>query len=377
MDFGIYIHWPFCKSKCPYCDFYSCVPRKLNGEYDIDFDQYYKSYCYQLEMYHKENSNKVVSSIFFGGGTPSLLPTTFISKLINKIRDLWNTEDYIEVSLEGNPSSLSKEYMYNLKKAGINRLSIGVQSLFDNDLKFLGRLHDSNLALDVIKKAKEVFENVSIDLIYARPNQTLKSWNLELEKALSLNLNHYSLYQLTIEENTNFYKRGITSCDDDLAADLYEMTNEVCEKNGIFRYEVSNHAVPGFESKHNNLYWQGGEWIGVGPSAHGRYFFDDKFFATSHENNITKILQNEGFEKIVLNTKEKAEELILTGLRTRDGIDCLKFRKIIGKSPLFYFDSVILENYIKEGLVLLDENFVKLSNKGILLLNSICSNLIK
>ena len=264
MSLGIYIHWPYCRSKCPYCDFYKQVCK------NVPQDEIVSDYLKELDFYHQLTSNRKVGSIFFGGGTPSLMEPKQISRLIDYIAKLWSLDSKVEISLEANPNSDYPQMFQNLHQAGINRLSLGVQALSDEDLRFLGRTHNLKQAYQAIDEVLQNFDNHSIDLIYARPKQTLSAWEGELKQAASLGLKHISLYQLTIEEGTVFAKKGILPLDEDLATEMYLLTEDILAPLGYQKYEVSNYAQAGFESKHNLLYWTGGEYIGVGPSAHGR-----------------------------------------------------------------------------------------------------------
>ena len=264
MSLGIYIHWPYCRSKCPYCDFYKQVCK------NVPQDEIVTDYLKELDFYHQLTSNRKVGSIFFGGGTPSLMEPKQISRLIDYIAKLWSLDSKVEISLEANPNSDYPQMFQNLHQAGINRLSLGVQALNDEDLRFLGRTHNLKQAYQAIDEVLQNFDNHSIDLIYARPKQTLSAWEAELKQAASLGLKHISLYQLTIEEGTVFAKKGILPLDEDLATEMYLLTEDILAPLGYQKYEVSNYAQAGFESKHNLLYWTGGEYIGVGPSAHGR-----------------------------------------------------------------------------------------------------------
>ncbi len=264
MSFGIYIHWPYCLSKCPYCDFYKKVSKNVNQEEIV------ASYLDDLDFYYKLTSNRLVTSIFFGGGTPSLLSPVLIAKIINHIYKRWKIAVDVEISLEANPNSHYENMFFQLRNAGINRLSLGVQALNEADLRFLGRTHSLVQAYKAIDEVLQNFDNHSIDLIYARPQQNFDEWFDELNKAASFGLKHISLYQLSIEPDTVFARKGIKALDEDNAAEMYLATESVLSSYGYDKYEVSNYAQAGFESKHNLVYWTGGEYIGVGPSAHGR-----------------------------------------------------------------------------------------------------------
>lgn len=368
--FGIYIHWPYCRSKCPYCDFAS-TPAK-----NFDFKAWKTAYRTALERYAKRTAGKTVSSIFFGGGTPSLMAPELVSSVIETILSLWQTTENIEISLEANPCSVDAKKMQSLYKAGVNRLSVGVQALNDADLKFLGRLHTSQQALETVSQAKGIFPRVSADFIYGRPHQTLKDWHNELEQILELNLTHLSLYQLTLEEGTYFYKKGIELPEEELAADLFELTDRMTYQADIPRYEVSNHAAPGQECRHNLLYWNGGEWVGIGPAAHGRFTQNGRFYAVAQERSADRWLEGYSEEELVLTPKEKAEELIFMGLRTARGIDRKTFKEIISEEPEAFLHPGTLQDYQMDGFIVRDEKGLRTTGKGLLILNALCRSLL-
>lgn len=368
--FGIYIHWPFCRSKCPYCDFAS-EPAK-----NFDFQIWRNAYAKSLKLYAGRTADKTVSSIFFGGGTPSLMTAQTVSFVIETIRSLWPVEKNAEISLEANPCSVDLSKMRAFEKAGINRLSVGVQALNNKDLKFLGRLHTVEQASDVLKNAKQIFPRVSADFIYGRPNQSLNDWRNELEKILELNLKHLSLYQLTIEEGTFFHKKGIRLPENELSADMFELTDRMTYQAGLERYEVSNHAVQGEECRHNLLYWQGGEWIGIGPAAHGRFTQNGLFYATAQNRSAALWLKNQDGEEIVLTAKEKAEELIFMALRTREGINRKAFRNLLGKEPEAFMHTGTLQDYQTDGFLICDQKGIRTTAKGLMILDALCRTLM-
>lgn len=256
---GLYIHWPYCLSKCPYCDFAS---RPMSGCEDILKAGYFRDI--------RNAPQGTITSIYFGGGTPSLMSESFFDFLMKEITEHWSIAKGVEITLEANPDAITPDKMRFFRDLGVNRLSVGVQSLRPGHLKFLGRRHSVETALFVIKQADKIFPRVNMDLIYGLPRQSLKSWQSELGQALALNLGHYSLYQLTIEKNTVFGKKKVSPCSEKQAVRLYELTDEMMNKVGIPAYEVSNYARQGQESQHNMLYWTGGDFIGIGPSAQGR-----------------------------------------------------------------------------------------------------------
>lgn len=311
--FGIYIHWPYCLSKCPYCDFYKEVGK------EIPQSKIVAEYIDDLNFYRQLTNDKKVTSIFFGGGTPSLMEPKYIEQIINHIYKLWPTAAQTEISLEANPNSNKPNLFADLKQAGINRLSLGIQALNDADLKFLGRTHNTKQALEAVDGVLKNFKNHSIDLIYARPNQKMDDWKKELEQAANLGFKHISLYQLTIEDGTVFAKKGLKPLEDDLAVEMYDYTEEYLAQNGYPKYEVSNFAPEAYRCRHNLLYWQGDDYIGVGKSAHGRFISNDKIYATVHPRIIDEVAPY-----------QRAEELIIMGLRLTDGIDKHHFRKQCG-----------------------------------------------
>ena len=269
IGFGVYVHWPFCKAKCPYCDFNSHV--RHGG---VDQDEFAQGLVRELETMADRLPGREVTSIFFGGGTPSLMSAETVDKALSAIAASWPVDANAEVTLEANPTSVEASRFGDYRTAGVNRVSIGVQSLDDRALKFLGRRHSSGEALEAVALARRGFERVSFDLIYGRPGQTEAAWRDELERALALGPDHLSLYQLTIEPGTAFaalHEAGALEMpDDDHLAALYQATGYLCAGHGLSAYEVSNYAVPGAESRHNLVYWRYGEYVGVGPGAHSR-----------------------------------------------------------------------------------------------------------
>ncbi|MBO4521234.1 MAG: radical SAM family heme chaperone HemW [Alphaproteobacteria bacterium] len=371
INFGVYIHWPFCRSKCPYCDFVS-LPAK-----NFDFNAWKSAYAASLKSYAGRLSDKTVASIFFGGGTPSLMSAELVSFVIETIKSLWPVAEETEISMEVNPCSVDYEKMTAFRKAGVNRLSVGVQSLNDKSLKFLGRLHTAEQALEILKTAKTIFPRLSADFIYALPDQSLSDWQNELSAILELNLKHLSLYQLTIEEGTFFYKKGVRPVEDDLAADMFELTDRMMYQAGLERYEVSNHAAPGHECKHNLLYWQGGEWIGIGPAAHGRFTIGGQFHAVAQNSTPQKWLETQACEETTLSTTEKAQELIFMALRTREGLDRNTFCSRIGKQPEEFMHEGTLQDYQTDGFLICDKKGLRTTAKGLMILNALCRTLLK
>ena len=278
--FGIYVHWPFCAAKCPYCDFNSHVRHQ-----PVDQARFAAAFERELTHFAELTGPKAVQSVFFGGGTPSLMQPATVERILGKVADLWNLEPDAEISLEANPSSVEADRFAGYRAAGVNRVSLGVQSLIDEDLRRLGRLHDSRAARAAVEIARKTFPRLSFDLIYARPDQTLADWETELQDAIDLAADHLSLYQLTIEEGTPyhqlFHSGRLQMPPPDLGAAFYEMTQDITASAGLPAYEVSNHARPGAECRHNLVYWRYGDYVGVGPGAHGRLTVGANRLATS------------------------------------------------------------------------------------------------
>lgn len=302
--FGLYLHWPYCLSKCLYCDFFSHPCSAPNEEILI------AGYLRDLKQMAKLTDKRQLTSIFFGGGTPSLMSISFMEKIMHGITNIFTLSDDIEITMEANPDAINQDKMKSFADLGINRLSIGVQALNDTDLQFLGRRHSVKTAIERIEQAKNFFPRINMDLIYARPNQTLKQWEQELKTALSLGLKHYSLYQLTIEENTVFGQKKIPSADEKTAEHLYRLTDNIMTDVGIPSYEVSNYAKYGEESRHNLTYWTGGDYIGIGPAAHGRI----GLIATESPKSVDTWLK-QGILAENLTPTERLEEQVLMGLR--------------------------------------------------------------
>ena len=379
---SLYIHWPYCEAKCPYCDFNSHVNEP------IDSKNWIQSYTNQLRemkkqlLEHRVNSNKL-NAIFFGGGTPSLMPLEIIESVLKTSLNLFGFKKNIEISLEANPSSYEKDKFYDLKNIGINRLSIGVQSLNDKNLKFLGRLHNSMNAKVAVEHAAKTFNNVSVDLIYALHGQKILEWTNELEEFLeNNNLQHLSLYQLTIEQGTKFftdYKKGLLNViDNDHAADFYNVSNEILKNHNFFNYEVSNYAKKGFECNHNLNYWKSENWIGIGPGAYGRIWSSKSNIKRVEYQNyknpktwLSKNFNKSQFEKTNFFDSTTSDIDTLTmGLRLYEGIETFKL----------YDKSIIENNAFKElqkkNVIKIKNGFLKVNKNYMIKLNSIINFLI-
>ena len=335
-ELAIYLHWPFCQSKCPYCDFNSHVAEK------VDQDQWAEAFEVEVSRFAEELGPKRIASIYFGGGTPSLMHPETVDRILSAVRRNWSLRNDVEITLEANPSSVEIARFKGYKGAGVNRVSMGIQSLVDADLRALGRLHSVDSALNALESARSVFDRVSFDLIYARQNQSLGAWRAELTRALDLLPTHLSLYQLTVEDGTAFAQRFAAGAlrglpNEDLSVDLYELTQELCNARGLDAYEVSNPASPGHESRHNQIYWQGGDYVGIGPGAHGRLTLQGHRFATVAPKApgawLAQVRAGKAGEdpRDTLSSQDWAEELILMGLRTQDGIDLSRIERLTGR----------------------------------------------
>jgi oxygen-independent coproporphyrinogen-3 oxidase len=334
--FAVYVHWPFCLSKCPYCDFNSHV--RHGG---VDEARFVRAYETEIATTAARVPGRTVSTIFFGGGTPSLMQPGSVQAILDAIGKHWSIAPDVEVTLEANPTSVEATRFRGYRTAGVNRVSLGVQALDDGTLKELGRLHTAQEALDAVAVARSIFDRYSFDLIYARPRQTLDSWAAELKRAIAEAAEHLSLYQLTIEPDTPFFglhKAGkLAIPDDGLARDLYDLTQSICTSEGLPAYEISNHARPGAECRHNLVYWRGQEYAGVGPGAHGRLNIDGRRYATETEKKPEGWLQRmeaQGHGLIVdekLGAGEVADEFLLMGLRLAEGIEPERYAQLAGR----------------------------------------------
>ncbi len=335
--FAVYVHWPFCLSKCPYCDFNSHV--RHGG---VDEARFLRAYETEIAATAERVPGRTVSSIFFGGGTPSLMQASSVQTILDSIAKHWSVAPDVEVTLEANPTSVEATRFRGYRTAGVNRVSLGVQALDDAALKELGRLHTAQEALDAVAVARSIFDRYSFDLIYARPRQSLDAWAAELKHAIAEAAEHLSLYQLTIEPDTPFFglhKAGkLIVPDEDLARDLYDLTQSICSEAGLPAYEISNHARPGAECRHNLVYWRGHDYAGVGPGAHGRLTIDDRRVATATEKRpeawLVRVEETgAGFtvdEK--LTSGEAADEYLLMGLRLAEGIDTARYSALSGRN---------------------------------------------
>ena len=335
--FAVYVHWPFCLSKCPYCDFNSHV--RHGG---IDEARFVRGYEAEIATTAARAPARTVSSIFFGGGTPSLMQPSSVEAILDCIGQHWTIAPDVEVTLEANPTSVEAARFRGFRAAGVNRISLGVQALDDTALKELGRLHTAQEALDAVSIARSIFDRYSFDLIYARPRQTTQDWAHELKRAIAEAAEHLSLYQLTIEPDTPFfglYKAGkLVVPNDDVARDLYDLTQNVCRDAGLPAYEVSNHARAGAECRHNLVYWRGHDYAGIGPGAHGRLAINGRRIATATEKRPEAWLMrveargNGLTVEDQLTAGEAADEYLLMGLRLAEGIDPARYAALAGRA---------------------------------------------
>ena len=375
--FGIYIHWPFCAAKCPYCDFNSHVRKS------VDQSRWLSAIRLELKNNAIRTKGRTVNTIFFGGGTPSLMEPETVAGIIKEIAKLWVLALDIEISLEANPTSVEAQKFSDFRKAGINRISMGIQSLRNDDLKALGRMHSVNEARKAFDIAKDNFERVSFDLIYARQGQSKFDWEIELKEASSMAVDHLSLYQLTIEDGTRFgdlYERGNLKGmpNDSLAADMYDITQEVTLQNDMPAYEISNHAIEGAESRHNLIYWRYGDYIGVGPGAHGRISENgNKIATTTIENpeNWLRGVELNGTSTIddeVINHIDQASEYLMMSLRLIEGVDMERYKKISGVA----LDNKLIDKNIESGLIKVINNNLIATQRGRIILNTLIKDLL-
>jgi len=378
--FGLYIHWPFCLSKCPYCDFNSHVRDH------VDQAAFRAAYVRAIEYYAQITSHLPLSSIFFGGGTPSLMPAETVQTVIDTAQKNWRFNNDIEITLEGNPTSIEAAKFEAFRLAGVNRVSLGVQSLRDDDLKILGREHSAAEARKAIDIAQNTFQRTSFDLIYGRQDQTVSQWEAELAEAIDIAGEHLSLYQLTIEPGTAYhtrFQRGeIRIPDDELAAEFYELTDDMTAAAGLPAYEVSNHARPGAESRHNLIYWQYGQYAGIGPGAHGRIEIDGRHCAT-RAHRAPEIWRDKALSdghgthpNEHLTPREKAEEALMMGLRLVTGICKPLFQARTGLPLDDILDEKAVQSMVESGFLIHSKNRLTATPQGRLCLNALLSRII-
>ncbi len=364
--FGVYLHWPFCLAKCPYCDFNSHVRHQ-----PVDQPRFAEAFNREMDTLRARTGPRTVTSIFLGGGTPSLMQPSTVGSLLDGIASRWTVAADIEVTLEANPTSVEAERFRGYRAAGVNRVSLGIQALNDPDLRRLGRMHSVEEAKAAIRLAREIFPRLSFDLIYARPNQTIEAWREELKEAIGLAADHLSLYQLTIEEGTQFYnlwKAGkLTTPDPDHAAALYEETQKITAEHGLPAYEISNHAVPGRESQHNLVYWRYGQYVENGlrtvtmTEKHPETWLEK---VASHGHGI--------IEEEHLDGEPQGDEFLMMGLRLREGIDLARYQRLTGHD----IDRKRLERLVASGMIeKMDGSFIRATPDGALVLDALVADL--
>jgi putative oxygen-independent coproporphyrinogen III oxidase len=375
--FGVYVHWPFCLSKCPYCDFNSHVRHAA-----VDEARFARAFAREIETTAARAPGRTVSSIFLGGGTPSLMQPKTVGAILDAIGKHWHVASDVEVTLEANPTSVEATRFRGYRTAGVNRASLGVQALDDASLKALGRLHSAREALDAVAIARQAFDRYSFDLIYARPDQTPAMWADELKLAIAEAAEHLSLYQLTIEEGTPFFglhaAGKLRTPDEATARALYDVTQEVCARQGLPAYEISNHARTGAECRHNLVYWRGDEYAGIGPGAHGRLDIDGvrhaiatekrpEAWAMRVEANGSGVVTDD-----LLNSEERADEFLLMGLRLAEGIDPRRYAALSGR-PLDPRRIALLR---EEGAISVDpDGRLRVTRSGFPVLDAVVADL--
>lgn len=375
--FGLYIHWPFCQSKCPYCDFNSHIAAH------IDQNRWLQAFEAEINRVGALTEGRILNSIFFGGGTPSLMEAATVQGILDRIRATWTLANDIEITLEANPGSVEAARFEGYAKAGVNRVSLGIQSLDPEDLRRLGRMHTVDEAAKAITIAQSTFDRVSIDLIYARQNQTLQAWRDELHRALDFGTSHLSLYQLTIEDGTVFGQMHAKNLlkglpEEDLSADMFELTQDITRTAGLPAYEVSNHARPGDESRHNLIYWRMGDYAGIGPGAHGRLTLDSARFATESERQPSPWLNNtlsrpgsaETIER--LSSEDRAAEYLMFALRLNEGASLSRF-EALARAPL---SLKALTEMTSLGFLQQDGDRIRTTETGVMMLNGILRSLL-
>ena len=374
--FGLYLHWPFCASKCPYCDFNSHVASA------IDQDRWRRAYLAEIARAGRETGGRILNTVFFGGGTPSLMDPDLVAAILETVRATWPMANDAEITLEANPGSVEAGRFRGYRDAGVNRISMGVQALDDADLRRLGRLHSVSEARAAFDVARGTFDRVSFDLIYARQDQTPKAWAAELRQALGMAIDHLSLYQLTIEDGTAFGARhaagGLRGLpEDDTAADMYLITQDICGEAGMPAYEVSNHARAGAESRHNLIYWRYGDYAGIGPGAHGRLTLNGQRFATDTERSplswlsLAEAGSGETLRE-ALSPADQAAEHLMMGLRIAEGISLSRHATLAG-TPL---DPARIAGLAELGMVAQEGDRLRATTEGRAVLNAVLRELL-
>lgn len=375
--FGVYIHWPFCAAKCPYCDFNSHVRHK-----PVDQERFLAAFRREIAHMRELTPGRTVTSVFFGGGTPSLMKPETVGALLDAVGGAWSIAEGAEITLEANPTSVEAERFKGYRAAGVNRVSLGVQAMNDADLKALGRMHSADEAMAAVATAASIFERFSFDLIYARPGHTPQAWAAELEEAIARAAEHLSLYQLTIEPGTFFeqlHKAGkLVTPDEETGRALFDVTQEVCEKRGLPAYEISNHARPGAESRHNLVYWRYGEYAGIGPGSHGRLVTPLGRMASEtekHPETWLEMTERQGHGVTVfdaLTREEQGDEFLVMGLRLVEGVDPDRYAALAGRR----IDQRRVATLVEEGLIrVTPEGRLVVTPAGLPVLNAVVADL--
>lgn len=377
---ALYIHWPYCVSKCPYCDFNSHVGAT------IDHAAFRTAYAREIATYAARLPGRTVTSIFFGGGTPSLMEPATVAAVIDGISAAWRMDDQVEITLEANPSSAEADKFSAIKAAGVNRLSLGIQSLYDADLQFLGRAHNAAEGRRAIELAARIFPRFSFDLIYARKGQSLTAWEQELREALTLAGEHLSLYQLTIEPTTQFYtlaQRGVElTAPDDTAAAMYEQTQAIMAEAGLPAYEISNHAKPGAASRHNLTYWHYEDYVGIGAGAHGRFCEDTQRYATDNHRAPNMWLNQVMTTGCGLKNNDPLDdatamrEALMMGLRLTEGLDRARWAEKFREPLEAWLDPRKIARLQEEGFITLSTERLRATAAGLQRLNAMLSYLV-
>ncbi|MEE2654979.1 MAG: radical SAM family heme chaperone HemW [Pseudomonadota bacterium] len=379
-ELALYVHWPFCLSRCPYCDFNAHVRPS------VDQEAWRNALISEIKYWSKKSPGRILKSIFFGGGTPTLMLPWIASDIIQEASKHWSFSSDIEITVEANPTSIEIERFKELGVAGVNRISIGVQALDNNALKFLGREHDHALAVSAIKTAEKVFPRYSFDLIYGRPGQNINDWSSELREALNLVGDHISLYQLTIEKGTPFHSETragkLVPLDENTSAALFDITQEICDQHRLPAYEVSNHALPGAECRHNLTYWMGGDYIGIGPGAHGRVTINQTVYETEQipgPEAWLATVERRGHatrKESQIKSDSRIEEIFMMGLRLINGISRINFTNQTGLELEDALDPKRLRRLLIEDYLILDSKGLRATKKGLLRLNAVLSALL-
>lgn len=376
-DLGVYVHWPFCRSKCPYCDFNShAAPAPDQGRWQAAYER-------ALAVAATETTNARVTSVYFGGGTPSLMAPATVAAILGAVRRHWAVADDLEVSLEANPTAAETVRLADFHRAGVNRLSIGVQSTDDTALAFLGRTHDAAAGRAAVARARGIFPRVSLDLMFGWPEHRIEDWRRQLDEALALSCGHLSLYQLTIEDGTAFAQRGVAPVDGDTSADLYDAAHETLTRAGFTAYEVSNFSLPGHECRHNLAIWRGGDYLGIGPGAHGRLTRGRATWEGTEgiRSPADWLADVEGggdglAQRTVIAVSERRTELLLTGLRLAEGVERGRFRSLAGTWPEDGVAADALAELIDGGFLVGDAVALRATADGLRCLDAVLRRLL-